>query len=181
MKTSPARAFTLLELLIVISIIAILAGVAFPMMQGATNQAKRVHAAKECQNLVQAIGLYKNEYNVMPLRSAGTGSESQIFQSDASFMNILLGEDEELNRREKSFFQTNEAKKNRKGLDKQGNLWDPWGEYYQIEIDADYNGIVTGPPGAEGEIRADAAVWSYGKPKRNGQRAEYKDWVKSWE
>lgn len=178
---APKNAFTLIELLIVISIIAVLAAVSFPVMGAVMNQAKRVTALNECQNIANAVKAYQSEYNRMPLRSEGGGSDSQIFQSDASFMKILTGEDEEMNKRKHRFYEGKQSKGSINGMDKQGNLWDPWGEHYQIEVDANYDGYVTGPPGADGPLRQDTAVWSYGKPKRNGQRAEYKKWVKSFE
>ncbi|MEM9480255.1 MAG: type II secretion system protein [Verrucomicrobiota bacterium] len=174
------KGFTLIELLIVISIIAVLAAVSFPVMGAVTNQARRAEALNTCVSIVNAIAAYKNEYNIMPIEGGG-GSESQQTQSDSSFIRILLGEDDDMNRREKRFLNVKTAKQDRGGVDQQGNLWDPWGEKYEIEIDADYNGVVNGPSGTRGEIRADAIAWSYGKPKRNGQRAQPDKWIKSWE
>ncbi|MEM0897264.1 MAG: prepilin-type N-terminal cleavage/methylation domain-containing protein [Verrucomicrobiota bacterium] len=175
------KGFTLIELLIVISIIAVLAAVAFPVMGAVTNQARRAEALNTCVSIVNAVAAYKNEYNIMPIDGGGGGGESKGFESDSSFIRILLGEDTQMNRREKRFLTVKNAKQDRGGLDQQGNLWDPWGEKYEIEVDADYNGIVDGPSGTEGEIRADAIAWSYGKPLRNGQRARPDKWIKSWE
>ena len=70
-------AFTLIELLIVIVIIAILASVAFPVTALVMEQARKAEAKNEVSNLVNAIKMYELEYGKLPFQ-AGEGGESDL-------------------------------------------------------------------------------------------------------
>ncbi len=61
------RAFTLVELLVVISIIAVLAGLLLPVLAGMKKKAKIVLARSEMSNLATAIKAYEAEYNRFPM------------------------------------------------------------------------------------------------------------------
>ncbi len=64
------RAFTLVELLVVISIIAVLAGLLLPVLAGMKKKAKIVLARSEMSNLATAIKAYEAEYNRFPMSKA---------------------------------------------------------------------------------------------------------------
>src|SRR3954470_13605489 len=59
--------FTLTELLVVISIIAILTGLAFPAYHGVQEQARRFQAKNDLVQIVTAISAYMSEYGRYPL------------------------------------------------------------------------------------------------------------------
>jgi len=72
-----ASAFTIIEILVVVSIIGLLVGMALPAIQGAMNTAKKGKAKAEMQSIITALKAYQNEYGRMPdpakLGGAGDG------------------------------------------------------------------------------------------------------------
>jgi prepilin-type N-terminal cleavage/methylation domain-containing protein len=67
MNTSKTNAFTLVELLTVIAIIAILMGLLFPALQIVKDQANKVKAKTDVVNTVAAVKQYYTEYGKYPL------------------------------------------------------------------------------------------------------------------
>ena len=67
MKPSKTNAFTLVELLTVIAIIAILMGLLFPALQIVRDQANKVKAKTDVVNTVAAVKQYYTEYGKYPL------------------------------------------------------------------------------------------------------------------
>ena len=60
-------AFTLIELIVVIAIIAILVGLAFPVFQGVQNQAKKTQAKNDLVQIVTAVNAFYTEYGKYPI------------------------------------------------------------------------------------------------------------------
>ena len=60
--------FTLIELLVVIAIIAILAALLFPVFASARKQGRRTHCINNLRQLGFGLHLYKEDYNLLPLR-----------------------------------------------------------------------------------------------------------------
>jgi len=192
-KTERRDGFTLLELLVVIAIIGILAGLMFPATTGALRKAERTHAENTAYNLKTAISAYFTEYRKYPAEP--DTEESSEMRTDNELMDILLGADSEaedggLNPRRIAFYTGKQAKplgdgNYRKGItleeDGGGELWDPWGEYYYVRMDLDYNNRVEKP---QWDDSVDASVlpesiliWSSGADK---DEQEDKDNVKTW-
>ena len=189
-KRQKSSAFTLIELLIVIVIIAILASVAFPVTALVMEQARRSEANNEVTQLKAAIGSYELEYSKLPFAS-GTGGEGDLrmdtFQDN--IISVLAGYNVDgLNPRKKAFYtgkRAKDAKTSKKprggvfGTDEQLQLADPWGREYHIVIDSNYDNILEDLPGAEDEeVRASVAVWSRGKQK-DGEDLPKEKWIKS--
>jgi len=156
-KGAARSGFTLLELLVVITIIGILAGLMFPAATGVLRKAQASHAEHTAHQLKNAISAYFTEYRKYPVDpNAEEGTE---LESSHELMDVLLGSDREaesggLNPRRIAFYTGKEAKpmgngRYRKGVRLEsggaGELWDPWGNYYQVVMDLDYNSRVRRP------------------------------------
>lgn len=142
-----APGFTLLELLVVMTIIALLAGGIFTAAQFALRRARTLEAQQTAVALAQAINQFKSEYGRWP----ATGGEQH--KSNSSFMTNLLGTDTTVNKRGINFakdIRTAKGNPPSNGLYRTGNtgeLFDPWGNYYDIYIDNDGDGQITNPEG----------------------------------
>lgn len=76
-RQASLRAFTLLELLVVISIIAVLAGILLPVGSGVLDRAKKVDAKVTMTSAITAIKAYQTEYGQYPTEppdAAGGGT-----------------------------------------------------------------------------------------------------------
>lgn len=197
MKKSPSKsshaAFTLLELLVVITIIGILAAFLFPAANSVQKRASKAHAETTAQNLKNAISTYYTEYRKYPVDSKET-TEREM-RSDAELMDILLGSDSEkrpggLNPRGIAFYTDKQAKPDgeggyRKGVtlnsEGGGELWDPWGQHYYVQMDVDYNNRTEKPSfdksGDSQFLPESILVWSYGEDE---DPATSKDNIKTW-
>lgn len=69
-KSPGAIAFTLVELLTVIAIIAILAAILLPVLSSAVTRAKKTKAATEIAQIRAAIEQYESQYGRMPVPTA---------------------------------------------------------------------------------------------------------------
>ena len=68
-NATASRGFTLVELLVVIGIIAILAGMILPALSKAKDSAKKAQAKSEMQNISGAVRTYEAEYSRYPIPS----------------------------------------------------------------------------------------------------------------
>ncbi len=170
--------FTLIEMLVVIAIIAILAGLLFPAINRALETAKRNQAAADVRSIAGAITMFYNEYGYLPvpLNAQGYtpgpgggdfGAEQTQPMDDAEsrrIIQVLIAEQNigagwnDLNPRRKVFLSMPNAKNT-------GELLDPWGNQYWIKLDRDLDGKIQFFSG-NNQHRTRAVVFSRG---RSGQ------------
>ena len=187
--SSNARAFTLIELLIVITIVAILAGVLFPVFNSVKGSAMKVSARNDCVQITQAINTFRMEYGRFPLANASTNDPDPI-ETTAEFMNVLFAREmsdagqSALNSRGIVLFEGKvQGKPGTHGVDKDGNLFDPWGKPYQIKMDGNYDNKVDPFVPGKDPVRKTVLVRSAGPDKvfETGEEKRKTDDVKSWE
>ena len=184
MKLSPKKpinnhcgGFTLIELITVITIILVLAGITYPAARGVMNKARKTAVQNSATSLKNAITTYQVDYRRFPVEEYGT---DQQYDSSHLVMDVLLGaEDNKLNPRGTSYFKDKSAKRNAEGewasgvvleADGSGELFDAWGEYFRIFLDLDGNSRIEAPSWAPGEVTTLAEsviIWSAGPDKED--------------
>ncbi len=185
------RAFTLIELLAVIVVVAVLMGLAFPVFQGVQNQARKTQAKNDLLQIVTAVNAFYTEYGRYPsTKTADAKLPDDEAQED--LMDALRAKGGSLNPRGIVFLSPPEAKENsnpRSGIAHRA-FFDPWGTPYFVSIDADYDNDIANPydpnAGAGPEkIRQGVIAWSCGKDRKPGKDGNNKftgsDDVISWQ
>jgi prepilin-type N-terminal cleavage/methylation domain-containing protein len=160
------RAFTVIELLIVILIIGILIGFSFPVFQGVLDRAKKVQAKNDLTQIVTAVNAYYTEYGKYPLPAGtvadtiygpgGTLTNDVLFDvlrnnTDPSGPNLATVTS--LNPRQIVFVQPSVVRNTSRpmlgvvpnGSTGAGIWYDPWGSPYNVAIDGNYNNVVRAP------------------------------------
>lgn len=171
-RGSGGKAFTLVEILVVVSIIGLLAGLALPAVQGALNSAKKGKAKAEMQSIITALKSYQNEYGRMPDINAlgGSAERDNLDQGNDGWFGtntsrnlflMLSGSNvpaQNQNPRQIVFLELPPTSTN-------GVFFDPWGRQYVVKYDGSGNNIVE----YYGNKNGIALIISFGK---NGQQED---------
>ena len=193
MKTPTSRrqdGFTLVELLVVIAIIAVLAGAGFAAGSSAIQKAKKTTALATCTSLELAVNSFYNDYGSMPKENLA--ADATVKTDDKTFLNVLLGSEPAggtiLNSRATKYLSVREGKNGKGGLIYIGTavdkLVDPWGGYFFLEIDGDYNEQITPKVSTRETTKIlnghRVAAWSNGADAISGVGGKAGDDVITW-
>lgn len=194
MKTRPARransGFTLVELLVVISIIVVLAAMSFGAANMAINKSKKLQTSNDAMGLQTALNNYYSEYSKLP-EFGMSGDEAQTDgQSGSELLTILLGKEEvtdDMQNKKQITFLNSKVNKNKNkgglvysnggsGATPEG-LYDAWGNPFYLKFDDDYDQEITDPLEQGNIIRnKQVIVYSYGQDKKLGGGDDIKTW-----
>jgi prepilin-type N-terminal cleavage/methylation domain-containing protein len=135
-KRSNQTGFTLVELLVVISIVGLLAGLMSVAIPRAMESGKKAKAKGELTAIVAAVKAYNQEYGRWP--GSSTADIDKTFQdaNSKSLLSALSGTNNTLVENPKSvrFLE---------GASTDGTMKDPWGMQYFIILDSDESNSMT--------------------------------------
>jgi hypothetical protein len=125
-----------------------------------------------------AVNYYLTEYGSMPY--PGASDATILTSTDTELLHVLLGLEDEMNKRSIKFLIVREGKENRNGLiytdDSRSvvGLFDPWGSGYNVRLDLDSDQKID----ARGETLNNrrVAVWSNGPDRKSGTKDDVKTW-----
>ncbi|HEY8966122.1 MAG TPA: type II secretion system protein [Candidatus Methylacidiphilales bacterium] len=160
-----SRGFTLVELLIVITIIGVLASLAFPAFGNAMNAAKKTQASAMANQLKTAVYNFYTDYGYYPTQP----QQQEI--DNRTLYKILVAQDQENNPRGIAYmeFKANDLD----NPDSPSMYVDPWyrgvktsAQNYHVLVDFDYDNVITLSGATPGQITASVAVWDPGVPEK---------------
>lgn len=191
----PRRAFTLIELLTVIAIIGILAGILIPAVNRVRETARRSEAQTTVAEIETALNQYLAQYDRWPLMLSGTGElevlvadPTSIFEggtvrwtdgNESLFhsLTVIYAPDDfpfapDQNRRRLILMTAGENRIFPSGANPE-TMVDPWGNEYSVAVDLTFSNrldLSVIPSLELPLIRRNIAVWSYGgQPERTNR------------
>lgn len=142
-------AFTLIELLTVITIIGILASMAFPVVTGVMNRARKVRTLAVIKDLQVGVKGYLTEYNHYPTESVDDDEELQTDEGELLAILLASSSQTQMNGRGIKFVDLPIAKNGRGGLvgetEDDYQLFDEWGKPYTVIMDSNGDEKVKNP------------------------------------
>ncbi len=177
-----SAAFTLIELFVVMAVVGILLGLAFPAFNSVQNSARKTQAKNDLVQIVTAVNAFYTEYGKYPTAAisdatakvgGGTSNLSGALFNDLRGLTTTLG-----NTRQVVFISPPEAKDQtnpRNGIATAATnrqLYDPWGKPYFISMDWNYDNQIPNPYTADtgagsDTIRQGVIAWSLGNDKQS--------------
>jgi prepilin-type N-terminal cleavage/methylation domain-containing protein len=148
--------FTLVELLVVISIIGMLAGLMSVAIPKAMEGGKKAKAKGELNSIVSAVKAYRQEYGRWPGSVAATSDTTFQDQDSKYLISALSGTNNTL-------VENPKAVRFLEGASADGTMKDPWGSQYFVILDADESNSMTyqGKP-----LSISVLAVSFGKDKK---------------
>ena len=159
-NSKKSAAFTLVELLVVISIIAILAGLLLPAVNGALESAKKTQGKSTAVQIAAAVSAYEMEYGKLPPLSSSSSSSDTTGDVESFLTRILGGASNNIdNSRTVTFLEMSSYKKGKGGTNSNGDYLDPWGSAYKIALDHSYDNSISGGTNSQ-SLQKKVGVWN---------------------
>lgn len=154
-------AFTLVEILVVVSIIGLLAGLSIPAVGGALGSARKAKASAMAHQIRTALTQFNTEYGYYPT----TGLVNGVGTTSLSLSLVLTGTDTNANPRQIVFLEvppdfTFDNNISNRGIVTPKGYFKTGQSNFSVAVDHDYNGkVATNSTGGQQDINASVAVW----------------------
>lgn len=185
-----SRGFTLVELLVVISIIVVLAALSFGAAQVAIKKANALKTRTTATAVAAAVDNYYQEYSKLPAIGGATDEVRTEGEAGIELLLVLLGKEDDTgtmqNPRKIPFLNVETGRNKNKGGLVYSNggaggqiegLYDAWGQPFYIKMDTEYEDEILDPL-TQGNVVRDkkVIVYSLGADKRIGGGDDIKTW-----
>ena len=149
-RSTPRKrsAFTLIELLIVIAIIAILAGLGFAGVNGALKTARKAEVRGMANQVKLALNSYYGEYGVWP---------PNVTKTDSRFVETMTGQRTNENRRAIRFLEVPKKFSSDGAIVTPPRFYEGDRKQFSVVIDTNYDGRINIP--GQGEVDGSIAVY----------------------
>lgn len=184
------RGFTLVELLVVISIIVVLAALSFGAAQVAIKRANSLKTKTDATALVASIENFYQEYSKLPTIGGSTDELRTEGEVGIELLLVLLGKEDDTgtvqNTRKIPFLTVNTSANKKKGGLVYSNggaggqiegLYDAWGRAFYVKMDTEYEDEILDPLTQGNVVRGKKViVYSYGNDNKIGGGDDVKSW-----
>ena len=186
------KGFTLVELLIVIAIILVLAGLGFGGAQAVLTRARNTKSLVAANNLELAVNQFYDEYGMYPLQNVSAAPLVTNQGEGVNLLTVLMGKENGntvLNTKNLPFLSIPQGKgrngSGRKdGLDFDGSavrgLYDFYGNPYTLLFDDDINDEIIDPFNGQIIRGRKVIIYTPGKDRMTGDTKTNKDNILSW-
>jgi len=170
--------FTLIEIMVVIAIMALLAGMLLGGIGAAKAKAKKTEARSAVSQIATAWNSYFADYKRFPNEMKGDSFDLSAMNEDA--VHIMHGDYNLTDYPAHSKYKTKNPRQTAY-LDFHeghvGGYLDPWGHVYQLSLDEKPYDSKVNVPGLTG-LQFSVAVWSMGPDGLNGTADDIRSWDK---
>ena len=151
-------AFTLVELLVVISIIGLLAGLAVPAINGALKSAKKAEVAAVAQSIRTAIIAWNSEYGTWPTN--GVTASGTSFTTDGNFLGMMTTTTNTNNPRGIIFLEVPTKFTNSTGIVTPTGYLKGSNASFRFAVDSAGTGVVSNVGFENTNLRSSVAAWA---------------------